>query len=130
VPEAQLLGDHEFAYAVWVGAADPSTRLRDSAAWRRPLANGQPGVESKSLLDVGGLGYSDGALMGALDGDGLVLRVVAGPGGASLDLPGGLEAEPCRLDETPVRIAGRRRRGRRDQFDLSPAAIASWRLPV
>jgi hypothetical protein len=116
VEDAQCLGDHVFEYAVWVGERSSSAWLREASSWRRPFAVGEGGAPDRSLLPIAGDGFADGALKGAQDGDGVVLRVVAGPDGAEVTLPA--NTEPCRLDETPEHA---------DPV-LRPAEIRSWRI--
>jgi mannosylglycerate hydrolase len=125
VPDAQCLGRHEFEYALWVGDADATQRLRDAAEWRRPIAVGEEGAASGPLLDVIGYGFADAALKAAEDGDGLILRVFAGPDGGCVDLPADIDATECRLDEQPYDRPTTTRGG---PYVLSPARIASWRL--
>jgi alpha-mannosidase len=119
VEDAQCLGEHTFEYAVWVGERSAAGWLREASSWRRPFGFGAPGAPSRSLLEIGGAGFADGALKGAQDGEGIVLRVVAGPDGAVLSLPAGVTAEPCRLDESAIDSAG---------AGLRPAEIRSWRI--
>jgi mannosylglycerate hydrolase len=125
VPDAQCPGRHLFAYALWVGEADATLRLRDAAEWRRPLAVGEDGVASGALLEVAGYGFADAALKAAEDGDGVILRVFAGPVGGCVELPSEIEATECRLDEQPD---GRLTTTSGGPFVLQPARIASWRL--
>jgi mannosylglycerate hydrolase len=125
VPDAQCQGQHVFEYALWVGDADGTQRLRDAGEWRRPLVTGEAGVAHGSLLAVGGYGFADGSLKRAEDGDGLILRVFAGPDGGCIEVPADVELAQCRLDESPdppgsADIGG--------AFLLPPARIASWRL--
>jgi mannosylglycerate hydrolase len=127
VPGAQCQGSHVFEYAVWVGHADATQRLREAAEWRRPVVVGEAGVDHTSLLDVGGYGFADGALKGAEDGNGVVLRVFAGPDGGCVELPADVDARSCRLDEAKVQdVDDGEPLGA--QFPLPAARIASWRL--
>jgi len=93
--------------------------LREASSWRRPFAVGEGGAPDRSLLPIAGAGFADGALKGAQDSDGVVLRVFAGPDGAEVTLPADIDTEPCRLDETPTEHA--------DPV-LRPAEIRSWRI--
>ena len=108
VADAQCLGEHHFEYALWVGERSAAEWLRESSNWRRPFAFGEAGAPSGSLLDVGGEGFGDGALKGAQDGDGVVLRVFAGPDGAAVTLPQDLHPDPCRSMSRRPAKSGRR----------------------
>ena len=119
VEDAQCLGEHHFEYGLWVGERSAAEWLRESSNWRRPFAFGEAGAPNGSLLDVGGEGFADGALKGAQDGDGVVLRVFAGPDGAAVTLPQDLLPDPCRLDESPAGEVGP---------SLRPSEIRSWRI--
>jgi len=119
VEDAQCLGEHHFEYALWVGDRSATDWLRESSNWRRPFAIGQAGAPTASLLDVHGEGFSDAALKGAQDGDGLILRLFAGPEGASVTLPPAVHPEPCRLDESPAGEVGP---------SLRRSEIRSWRI--
>jgi alpha-mannosidase len=119
VEDAQCLGEHEFEYALWVGERNAAEWLRESSNWRRRFASGEAGARDGSLLDVRGDGFVEGALKGAQDGDGVVLRVFASPDGASVTLPPNLGPGLCRLDESPLGEAG--------PF-LRPSEIRSWRI--
>jgi alpha-mannosidase len=101
--------------------------LREAAEWRRPVVVGEAGVDHTSLLDVGGYGFADAALKGAEDGNGVVLRVFAGPDGGCVELPADVDARSCRLDEAKVQdVDDGEPLGA--QFPLPAARIASWRL--
>ena len=118
VEEAQCLGEHQFEYALWVGERNAAEWLREASNWRRPFVFGEPGAPDRSLLPIGGNGFADGALKGAQDGDGIVLRVFAGPDPATVELPAAL-TEPCRLDESPVADSGP---------ELRAGEVRSWRI--
>ena len=122
-PEAQCLGTHRFEYALAlvqdIGDAD---LVRASHDYRFGLTEGPPGVPADTPLRLEGDGYCLGALKGAEDDDGCILRVY----NPALDEPGFVEiqgdfaVEPCRMDEEPDGVPLDR--------TIQPGRIASFRV--
>ncbi|MGE5620567.1 MAG: glycoside hydrolase family 38 C-terminal domain-containing protein, partial [Sphingomonadaceae bacterium] len=121
-PEAQCLGYHRFEYAVsLVEDLADAELVRASHDYRFGLLAGPPNLESQESLRLEGRGFCLGALKGAEDGDGVVLRVYnPGETAAALAISGEIDARPCRLDEQPLE----------EPFDgtLAGGKIASFRL--
>lgn len=122
-PEAQCPGTHSFEYALaLVGNVGDAELVRVSHDYRFELVAGPRGVPSQGPLKLEGSGFCLGALKGAEDGDGCILRVYnpAAHELGSVAISGDLSIEPCRLDEEPEeRPAG---------GTLAPGQIASFRL--
>jgi mannosylglycerate hydrolase len=100
-PEAQCPGMHRFEYALALpGDVDDAQLVRLSHNYRFGLLAGPEGVPAGSMLQVEGDGFALAALKGAEDGDGCVLRVYnPGPEEGAITVQGGIDVEPCRLDE-------------------------------
>ena len=122
-PDGQCLGRHECEYALVPGAdsLDDPALLRAAQDYRHGLLLSPEPVRFDAPLSIEGeVVFS--CLKGAEDGDGLILRcfnVQATP--ASVRIAGNLDVTRVRLDETAGAPA-------RDQFDLRPGEVATFRL--
>ena len=124
-PEAQCLGTYTFEYAICLkpdlGDAD---FVRAAHDYRYGFTAGPAGAKLDGLLRVEGQGFCLGALKGAENGRGVILRLY-NPGSESARVTIGgrvAQAELVRLDEEP--LAGEMMSSQ----DIAPGRILTLRL--
>lgn len=124
-PEAQCLGQHSFEYALCL-APDLSDAefVRAAHDYRYGLTSGPAGAKLAGLLRVEGEGFCLGALKGAEDGRGVILRLYnPGQRSAAATVSGAFtQAEVVRLDEEG--LGGETV----DSFDIPPGRVLTLRL--
>jgi len=108
-PDAQCLGSHTFEYAISLrGDGSEAELLRASQDYRMGFVAGPSGEELPEILALEGDGFVFGALKGAEDGQGVVLRLFNPGSSPTIARIRGmaLEAHRCRLDEGCVESGG------------------------
>jgi mannosylglycerate hydrolase len=139
-PGAQCLGRHRFEYAMTLADLRGSAIVRASQDYRFGFVAGPPGIDMGRPIGVRG-GACFGALKGADDGEGAVLRLY-NPGAepVPIDVEGTFDlASPSRLDETvaeaiavgrtelrPGEIVTLRLLGRLEQIERTPQRGEPW----
>lgn len=124
-PEAQCLGTHTFEYALCLNPdLDDAEFVRAAHDYRYGFTAGPSSAKLNGVLRVEGEGFCLGALKGAEDGRGVILRVYnPGQRPAIIAVDGSFErAEVVRLDEEPLTGEVVREK------DIAPGQILTLRL--